>query len=161
MAVPGSKTGSNPGDPHVQMNAWREGRAPRQNTTPLPDVTIAAEIRVVNNDADSARSSLSARELSGEHGLAGSGALRPRRWPVGPHTATCSSSRFAGGLQALGGGVLLLPVFTSCRTVPGRCGDGSGEPVLVGVGDGLGSVADAGLGEEMIDMALYCGLADY
>ena len=33
--------------------------------------------------------------------------------------------------------------------------------MLVGVGDGLGSVADAGLGEEMIDMALYRGLADY
>ncbi len=48
-----------------------------------------------------------------------------------------------------------------CGTVPGGCGDGSGEPVLVGVGDGLGSVADAGLGEEMIDMALYRGLADH
>src|SRR6266581_9557241 len=43
----------------------------------------------------------------------------------------------------------------------GRAATVSGEPVLVGVGDGLGSVADAGLGEEMIDMALYCGLADH
>ena len=48
-----------------------------------------------------------------------------------------------------------------CGTVPGRCGDGSGEPVLVGVGDGLGSVADAGFGEEVIDVAFYCGLADH
>jgi hypothetical protein len=47
------------------------------------------------------------------------------------------------------------------RTVPGQCGNGSGEPVLVGVGHGLGSVADTGLGEEMIDVALYCGLADH
>ena len=71
---------------------------------------------------------------------------------------------FLPGLLATpgaGGSVLLCQPPAPCRTVPGRCGDGSGEPVLVGVGDGLGSVADAGLGEEVIDVALYCGLADH
>lgn len=42
------------------------------------------------------------RELAAVHAVrqsrtqAGSGALRPRRLPVGPHTATSSRSRFAG-----------------------------------------------------------------
>src|ERR1039457_5564963 len=55
-------------------------------------------------------------------------------------------------------GSTLLPrqPLARCGTVPG-----SGKPVLVGVGDGLGSLADAGLGEDMIDVALYCGLADH
>ncbi len=64
-------------------------------------------------------------------------------------------------LQALGVASCSCQPLAPCGTVPGRCGDGSGEPVLVGVGDGLGSVADAGLGEEMIDVAFYCGLADH
>ena len=55
---------------------------------------------------------------------------------------------------------MLLPAACLLRDGPGTLRDGSGEPVLVGVGDGLGSVADAGLGEEMIDVALDCGLAD-
>jgi hypothetical protein len=36
----------------------------------------------------------------------------------------------------------------------------SGECVPVGVGDCLGSVADAGLGEEVVDMAFHGGFAD-
>jgi hypothetical protein len=36
----------------------------------------------------------------------------------------------------------------------------SGESVLVGVGDGLGPVANAGLGEEVVDVALDGGFAD-
>jgi hypothetical protein len=36
-----------------------------------------------------------------------------------------------------------------------------GEPVMVGVGDGLGAVADACFGEEMVDVAFYRGLADH
>jgi hypothetical protein len=79
--------------------------------------------------------------------------------------------------SAYGGLLLLLPLcwrlqapgvapcsrqpLAPCGTVPGRCGNGSGKPVLVGVGDGLGSVADAGLGEEMIDVALHRDLADH
>lgn len=35
----------------------------------------------------------------------------------------------------------------------------SGEPVLVGIGD-LGPVANAGLGEEVVDVALYGGFAE-
>jgi hypothetical protein len=36
----------------------------------------------------------------------------------------------------------------------------SGEAVLVGVGDCLGAVANAGLGEEVVDVALDGGFAD-
>src|ERR1022692_609180 len=36
------------------------------------------------------------------------GDLQPRRWPVGPHTATCSCSRLAATPGA-GGSVSLLP----------------------------------------------------
>ena len=63
-------------------------------------------------------------------------------------------------LRTLGGSVRSRQLLGPGGTVPGRC-DGSGEPVLVGVGDGLGSVADAGFGEEVIDVAFYCGLADH
>ena len=63
--------------------------------------------------------------------------------------------------RALGVAFCSCQPLAPCGMVPGRCVEGSGEPVLVGVGDGLCSVADAGLGEEMIDVAFYCGLADH
>jgi hypothetical protein len=59
------------------------------------------------------------------------------------------------------GSVLLPASRVPLQDGPGTLRGGSGEPVLVGVGDGLGSVADAGLGEEVIDVAFYCGLADH
>ena len=64
-------------------------------------------------------------------------------------------------LQTLGVASCSCQPLAPCRTVLGHSGDGSGEPVLVCVGDGLGSVADAGLGEEVVDVAFYCGLADH
>ncbi len=37
----------------------------------------------------------------------------------------------------------------------------SGESVLVGIGDGLGSVTDAGFGEHVVDVALHRGFTDH
>ena len=45
--------------------------------------------------------------------------------------------------------------------VQGRCGNGSGKPVVVGVGNGLGAVADACFGEQVIDVAFDRGLAHH
>jgi hypothetical protein len=37
---------------------------------------------------------------------------------------------------------------------------GRGDAVAVGVGDGLGTVAASGLGEDPVDVGLDCGFAD-